>query len=80
MIKHFLEVVLPLADELIIPERAPLSLPELPAMPTVGTTSELAKDLEKAAQDKIDEIRSKAQDTKASQEADGREIGTTRNI
>ena len=40
-------------------------------MPTVGTTSELAKDLEKAAQDKIDEIRAKAQDTKASREADG---------
>ena len=72
LFKHFLEVVLPLADELIIPERAPLSLPELPAMPTVGTTSELAKDLEKAAQDKIDEIRAKAQDTKASREADGK--------
>ena len=47
-------------------------LPELPAMPTVGTTSELAKDLEKAAQDNIDEIRAKSQDTKASRESDGK--------
>ena len=34
--------------------------------------SELAKDLEKAAQYKIDEIRAKAQDNKASREADGK--------
>ena len=71
--------MLPLADELIIPERAPLSLPELPAMPTVRTTSELAKDLEKAAQDKIDETGPKRRIPKQVEKQMGREIGTTRN-
>ena len=56
LFQHFLDVVLPLADKMDVPPEAPVSLLSLPSMPQLGTTSSLAKAIEKGAQDKLDTV------------------------
>ena len=64
LFQHLLGVVLPLADTMDVHEEAPMNLPSLPSMPQLGTTSGLAKTLEKGAQDKSDAVKEKARETK----------------
>ena len=54
-----------------VPAEAPMSLPSLPSMPQLGTTSSLAKAIEKGAQDKLDAVKVKARETKLNREAEG---------
>ena len=48
-----------------------MSLPSLPSMPQLGTTSSLAKAIEKGAQDKLDAVKVKARETKLNREVEG---------
>ena len=48
-----------------------MSLPSLPSMPRLGTTSSLAKAIEKGAQDKLNTVKVKARETKLNREAEG---------
>ena len=68
---HFVDVVLPLADKLDVPTEPPLELPKLPELPTLGTVSKLAEELEQKEVDRLEEIREKARDIKASREEKG---------
>ena len=72
LFQHFIETVLPLADILEVPDEAPLNLPALPDMPKVGTTSCLAKALEKGSNDMREEIKAKARETKRKREEEGK--------
>ena len=60
LFQHFVETGSPLTGTLEVSDEAQLNMPALPDMLTVGTTSCLAKTLEKRLNDIRKEIKAKA--------------------
>ena len=55
--KHLVEVVILLAEELDIPPEPPVNVPKIPEMKVLGTVSELGEDAKKLSDDKLLELR-----------------------
>ena len=60
LMKHLVDVVIPLSNKLNVPPEPPVNVPDIPEMGSLGTVSELADDVKKFSDDKITEIREKA--------------------
>ena len=57
--KHLVEVVAPLAEELDVPPEPPVNVLKIPEMKVLGTVSELGEDMKKLWGDKLLELRKK---------------------
>ena len=57
LFNHFLYTVIPLTEELDVPEEPPLNVQKVQEIKTLGTVSELAEDMEKLSDDRCKEMR-----------------------
>ena len=69
--KHLVEVVIPLAEELDDPPEPPVNVPTIPEMKVLGTVSELGEDAKKLSNDKLLELRKNRKDLSDQQEDNG---------
>jgi len=73
LLEHLCEVVIPMSTDGVhkVPPEPPLDLPHLPVMQATGKASTLAELVEKASDDKLEAIKERARNEKASREERG---------
>ena len=71
LLKHLVEVVIPLAEELDVPQEPPVNVPKIPEMKVLGTVSELGEDAKKLSDDKLLELRKNGNDLRDQREDNG---------
>ena len=59
LFNHLLETVIPLTEELDVPEEPPLNVPRVQETKTLGTVSELAEDMKMLSDNRCKEMRRK---------------------
>ena len=69
--KHLVEVVIPLAEELDVPPEPPVNVPKIPEMKVLGIVSELGEDAKKLSDDKLLELRKNGNDLRDQREDNG---------
>ena len=69
--KHFIDIVIPLASKVDVPEQPPVNVPSIPDVGSLGTVSELADELKKVSEDKISEITKNAEKIRDQREEQG---------
>ena len=69
--KHLVEVVIPLAEELDVLPELPVNVPKILEMKVLGTVSELGEDTKKLSDDKLLELRKNKNDLRDQQEDNG---------
>ena len=62
LLKHLVDVVIPLVDSLTVPHEPPVNLPTMPELQSLGTISELALDQERLSDEKLIQFKQKAND------------------
>ena len=79
MLKHLVEVVILLAEELDVPPEPPVNVPKIPEMKVLGTVSELGvgEDANRLSDDKFLELRKNGNDLRDQRENNG-DVGDQR--